>query len=165
MCIDHRTESLQFGSELTTLSHEENIPEGPFVQVCTLLLCVCLYMCLSRVFCYHVSVCTCVCFMFFVTMCPSVCVFVSYFVTVCICVCLMYLITVSVHTYVCLILQGMPSDQLRSHLVMMSQALTQAVQLISKEKITVRKLTSLYLQHNCAAHHCRQSTAKIRLGW
>ena len=35
VCIDHRTESLQFGTDLTTLSHEENIPEGPFVQVCT----------------------------------------------------------------------------------------------------------------------------------
>jgi len=33
--------------------------------------------------------------------------------------------------------QGMPSDQLRSHLVLMSQALNQAVQLISEEKITV----------------------------
>ena len=31
----------------------------------------------------------------------------------------------------------MPSDQLRSHLVLMSQALNQVVQLISKEKITV----------------------------
>ena len=31
----------------------------------------------------------------------------------------------------------MPSDQLRSHLVLMSQALNQAVQLISKEKIMV----------------------------
>ena len=34
VCIDHRTESLQFGTDLTTLSHEENIPEGQFVQVC-----------------------------------------------------------------------------------------------------------------------------------
>ena len=40
VCIDHRTESLQFGTDLTTLSHEENIPEGPFVQVCVYHVCV-----------------------------------------------------------------------------------------------------------------------------
>ena len=37
----------------------------------------------------------------------------------------------------------MPSDQLRSHLVLMSQALNQAVQLISKEKILVSHHVSL----------------------
>jgi len=45
--------------------------------------------------------------------------------------------SVHVSIYLTLYSQGMPSDQLRSHLVLMSQALNQAVQLISKEKITV----------------------------
>ena len=49
-------------------------------------------------------------------------------------------------------LKGMPSDQLRNHLVLMSQALSQAVQLVSKEKILVSPPVLLYYVHTYPCH-------------
>ena len=49
-------------------------------------------------------------------------------------------------------LKGMPSDQLRNHLVLMSQALSQAVQLVSKEKILVSPPVLLYYVHTYPYH-------------
>ena len=76
--------------------------------------------------------------------------------------CVLNVLTLYVRMCVCLVaytgisrsvrvfaLQGMPSDQLRSHLVLMSQALNQAVQLISKEKIMV----AILYHHTTSVHH------------
>ena len=65
------------------------------------------------------------------------------------CVCLVVYTGISRSVCVFDSVQGMPSDQLRSHLVLMSQALNQAVQLISKEKIMV----AILYHHTTSVHH------------